>query len=82
MIEYLRSHSQLIWMVDVRILKRRVEAYWVYCEAGMQPVEYLRSLDGIEVAVQIPENLQKITDWQVYCYADEPVEFLRDLSNG
>lgn len=69
--------SRFLSLVDVRIHPERIEVGWVYAEPGLASVEIVRSQNDQEIAIQIPDNLQRLQNWQVFCLPHESIEFLR-----
>ena len=61
--------------VDCKFTADRLEAGWVYIDGHLNSVELI-SGDGIEAAIVIPEDIQRITNPTTFSFADEPVEWI------
>lgn len=69
--------SSRLHCVDCVIAGDRLEAGWVYSDGYLAPVETLDDGYGNTVAIEIPEDIQALTQPTTFSYANEPVEFWR-----
>ena len=61
--------------VDCKFTHDRLEAGWVFIDGHLNSVEVVRG-DGIEAAIAIPEDVQRITNPTTFSFPEEPVEWI------
>lgn len=70
--------SPRLYLVDATVKpeSKRIEAGWVYAEPGLLAIEVVKSQNGEEFSVCIPEPMRLIQQPAQYFFANENVDFL------
>ena len=74
----LRSPRRKLYLVDCVIRPYKIEAGWVYAEAGItNEVETVKDAEGQEYKVFVPREIRGLEVFATLSHATEQVEFSR-----